>query len=147
MLACSTGKVVPSRCHGQFCAFTVRWCRNVVCRNIPSISVDSRGRPAVGARTQKTDCPVRGPLGCSGFSRHSLFSQVLPLPALATTNPKPVSAHAPHPVFYLWGQQLYLQMQQLFPKGKPGSISEVGFSAVNHPFLPLSCLLASSASC
>lgn len=86
-------------------------------------------------------------LGCSGFSRHSLFSQVLPLPALATTNPKPVSAHAPHPVFYLWGQQLYLQMQQLFPKGKPGSISEVGFSAVNHPFLPLSCLLASSASC
>lgn len=64
------------------------------------------------------------------------------LPAL-TTNPHASLPHAPHPEFhFLWGgQRLYLQMQQLFPKGKPGSIFEVGFSAVNHPFLPLSCLL------
>lgn len=53
----------------------------------------------------------------------------------------PVSPMLPTPCFIFRGQQLYLQMQQLFPKGKPGSISEVDFSAVNHPFLPLSCLL------
>lgn len=54
-----------------------------------------------------------------------------------------MSSSLPSAFHFLLGQQLHLQMQELFPKGKPGSIFEVGSSSLNHPFLPLSCLRVS----
>lgn len=96
-------------------------------------------------RIPKTGCSIRGLPGLLWFQQAFILSEVI---AFASFNHQP-TPHAslppcspPQVLFSLGGgQRLYLQMQQLFPKGKPGSIFEVGFSAVNHPFLPLSCLL------